>query len=479
MRKLYKSVVALAISAIAASANASNTTNNVDARQKAYTSINNSAENTDTTPADGTDETDAVKRTVQMWLTDENGNMIDAAGYWNETITDNGDGTYRFENLMESGMQLDIALDENNRMTLSSPWWSEDNGNMYPNYYSTTDCWYYCNSWNSDTQSYEYWPFYPHGKDAYLWIAELQMYTETSTDYWNSYYWENTEDAANSYFSISLGGLKLNTDSDTRWWQELRFRIIGDDEQIPEEYLPDAPETPDTPDTPDTPEGPVAFHDSGVYSVEMWLEGTEGTIGETWNETITVNEDGTYSFADLMNSGMDLNIALDANCRMTLSSSWLTEEEGNVYPNNWSSTDCYYYCNRWSEDAGEYVYWPFYPYGKDAGTYVEYITMYTDANPQNWYSYYWDDQDDPAESYFCITLGYLKMSNESNYREWASLCFSIKEKTGEVDGISSIAADKTSATGVYNMQGIKVAETPASLPAGLYIVNGKKTAVSR
>ena len=363
------------------------------------------------------------QRMVQMWLSNGT-NMIDAAGYWNESILDMGSGIYKFENLMESGMELTITLDANNRMSLSCPWWSEENGNMYPNYYEPTDCYYWCNSWDYDNEQWVYWPFYPHGKDAYLWIEQMEFYTDSNTSGWYSYYWKNTADPTQSYFCLTLASLKLNTDRTNNWWQELRFRIIGDDEEIPEEYLPEAPETPEDPE----PGQLEPLYEPGDYQVEMWFEGTEGTIGRKWTETMTVSSNGTYSFADLMNSGMDLSITLDANYRMTLTSSWLSEEENNVVPNYWYSTDCYYYCNRWSDEAGEYVYWPFYPYGMNTSIYVEYITMYTDANPQNWYSYYWEDTDNAEDSYFSITLGYLKLSNETNYREWAELRFKVKNQ---------------------------------------------------
>lgn len=353
------------------------------------------------------------EKTVKMWVV----GMENTLGYWNETILDLGGGRYRFENLMESGMQLDLATATDGILTLSSPVWAEEEGNMSYNYYTTNDCYFWCNQYDYDLGDYVYWPFYPHGKDAYVWIEQLDMYTDPDINNWYSYYWEGTYENE-SFFNISIPNLKLNGKANL-WWQNIRFRFLADGEQ-PEEYLPDAPDTPDVPE-------PGILHKPGTYTVEMWFEGAEGIIGNSWNETMTVNEDGTYNFADLMNSGMDLSIALDGNYRMTLTSSWLSEEDGNVIPNYWYTTDCYYYCNRWNDAAGEYVYWPFYPYGTSASTYVEYITMYTDSNTSNWYSYYYEDPDNAADSYFSIELGYLKLSNESNYREWAELRFRITE----------------------------------------------------
>jgi hypothetical protein len=53
-------------------------------------------------------------------------------------------------------------------------------------------------------------------------------------------------------------------------------------------------------------------------------------------------------------------------------------------------------------------------------------------------------------------------------------------KVSTTNGVSNISVDGNASSEVYNLQGIRVArsaENLNSLPAGLYIVNGKKVVV--
>lgn len=47
----------------------------------------------------------------------------------------------------------------------------------------------------------------------------------------------------------------------------------------------------------------------------------------------------------------------------------------------------------------------------------------------------------------------------------------------EQSAIDEIIADPTKATGVYNLKGQRVADTPEGLATGIYIVNGQKVLV--
>lgn len=59
-----------------------------------------------------------------------------------------------------------------------------------------------------------------------------------------------------------------------------------------------------------------------------------------------------------------------------------------------------------------------------------------------------------------------------------SVSIELNYELDTTSGVGTIGADEA-ANGVYNLQGIRVADTLEGLPAGLYIVNGKKVAVSK
>lgn len=172
-------------------------------------------------------------RVAKMWVE----GAEEVLGYWHATVKDMGSGLYIISNLMDSGIELDIKVDDKNNITLSGPQLSE----VYPNTWYSGDCYIYFNEYNPSTGYYDYYTFYPHGKDAYIWIKEMCMYTYGGGEWKYSYYEPNEK-----YFSISACWLQLNTEKAVREWQELRFKFIEDGEEF-EDYLPEKPDEPDPP----------------------------------------------------------------------------------------------------------------------------------------------------------------------------------------------------------------------------------------
>lgn len=315
-------------------------------------------------------------RDVRMWLaSDYLGTVIEGAGYWTETLLDLGGGRYRFSNLMESGMMLDFTLDANNRMALSSPLWSEYEGNMYPGYYYTGDCYYWCNSWDYDNSEYVYWTFYPHGKDAYLWIEQMEMYAWPTTDYVYSYYNESED-----VFAISLGLVKLNTERVSRTWGELRFRFLEDGEE-PEEYLPEEAEKPETGDE-------VTFMGNFDYQYN--------TFGGMFEVKAKKIGDNGYLFEDFLGCGDDITMTIDratgaVNFEGIYSQYWdglfyLTASNGygaTVYPNKGATDNYINYMYFWTSDGTDYVRWNEADKAFELGTYIylneDYNTSYWDT----------------------------------------------------------------------------------------------------
>lgn len=231
---------------------------------------------------------------VRMWIP----GLESTAGYWTETILEMGKGQYRFNNLMQSGLTLSMTLDANNRIALSSPMLSEALGNVYPSYYYTGDCYYWCNLYDESAGDYVYYPFYPHGKDAWLWISEIDFYTHSDTNYWYSYYYDDGSDAG-GYFSLSLGNLKLNTDKSNRYWQELRFRFLAEGENA-DSYLP---EKPDEPVVPDEPGEEVTFNASFYDYYD--------TFGGTFTVKAKKVGDNGYLFENFLGCGDNITLTID------------------------------------------------------------------------------------------------------------------------------------------------------------------------
>lgn len=308
------------------------------------------------------------EKTVRMWFDGLESTM----GYWNETILDLGGGRYRFENLMESGMQLDIALEKDGVMTLSSPVWSEEGGNMSYNYYVNNDCYFWCNQWDNNAGDYVYWPFYPHGKDAYLWIEQIDMYTDPDINNWYSYYWEGTYENE-SFFNISIPNLKLNGKANL-WWQNIRFRFLAEGEQ-PEEYLPEQPKD-------ETVTFSACFGDY-FDTFGGWFEITAKQINEN-----------AYLFEDFMGCGDDITMTIDRTSgEVTFagiySQYWdqfyLTASNGygaSVYPNKGAASNYINYMYFYTSDGTDYVRWNENDKQFELGTYFYLNEDYDNA--------YWD-----------------------------------------------------------------------------------------
>lgn len=230
-----------------------------------------------------------IDRIAKMWVS----GAEDVLGYWQETITDMGGGRYKIQDLMDSGMELNITLDSKNEISMmSSPQWYDYNieeDNYYPGCY-----YYFCNIWNG--YEYEYYPFYPHGKDAYVNIEQMEMYSGDGY----AAYGKLSENDSKPYFYIALFSLKLNTEKKTRNWTYLCFEFIEDGEKF-EDYLPEKPDEPDEPDEPLGEE--VIFTASFDYYND--------TFGGSFNITATKAGDNGYLFEDFLGCGDDITMTIN------------------------------------------------------------------------------------------------------------------------------------------------------------------------
>lgn len=319
---------------------------------------------------------------VRMWIA----GLDNVAGYWNETIMELGKGQYRFDNLMQSGITLTLTLDANNRISLSSPQMSEALGNVYPNTYSDGDCYYYCNSWDDSANDYVYYPFYPHGKDARLWIEQIDFYTDPSTSNWYSYYYETNE--TDGYFSLSLGNLKLSNERNNRYWQELRFRFLAEGENA-DSYLPEEPEQGEDPE----PGNEVTF--------TAWFYDFYDTFGGTFTVKAQKTGDNSYKFEDFLYCGDDITMTIDpATNEIELSGSYSYYWEDSFYlmANN------------------GYAAWAYPNYGATEN-YSNYMYFYK-------YSPYtqWD-----AETKTLILGTYFQLNGDQNTTNWDTLYLQLNE----------------------------------------------------
>lgn len=113
------------------------------------------------------------KRFARMWFT----GMIDYMGYFLTEAYDLGNGSFLFSNFLESGTDLWVRYDKNATSTVECEVSTE------PNYIEQdTDnpgCWYlYC--WDENQKENDgYTLFYPHGKDAKVYVKEFVFYVST------------------------------------------------------------------------------------------------------------------------------------------------------------------------------------------------------------------------------------------------------------------------------------------------------------
>lgn len=314
---------------------------------------------------------------VRMWIS----GLDNVAGYWTESIMELGKGQYRFDNLMQSGITLNMTLDANNRISLSSPQMSEAEGNVYPNYYNAGDCYYWCNRWDDSVGDYVYYPFYPHGKDARLWIDELDFYTDSNPSNWYSYYYDDGS-REGSYFSLSLGNLKLNTDKNNRYWQELRFRFLAEGENA-DSYLPEEP----------VQGGEVTFKASFYDYYD--------TFGGEFSIKAKKIGDNGYLFENFLGCGDDITFTVDT-------------ETGGV---TCSGVSSYYYEDYFylttSDGYAAYVY----PNHGATGNYINYMYFYKDAPYTQW--------DGTNKT---LMLGtYFQMNDDYDNTLWDTLYLQLNE----------------------------------------------------
>lgn len=69
------------------------------------------------------------------------------------------------------------------------------------------------------------------------------------------------------------------------------------------------------------------------------------------------------------------------------------------------------------------------------------------------------------------------VSNIGFYYNGKAVMFDIKVTISDTEGVTSIYSKNESATGVYNLQGVKVADDASNLPKGFYIIKGKKVVI--
>lgn len=324
-----------------------------------------------------------MAHTVRMWIA----GLENVAGYWTETIYEMGKGQYRFNNLMQSGITLNMTLDANNRIALSSPQMSEAEGNVYPNYYNTGDCYFWCNRWDDSVGDYVYYPFYPHGKDARLWIDELDFYTDPNPSNWYSYYYDDGSQTG-GYFSLSLGSLKLNTDKNNRYWQELRFRFLAEGENA-DSYLPEEPTPGEDPEPGNEVTFKASFYDyydtfGGEFSIKAKKIGDNG-----------------YTFENFLGCGDDITFTIDPATGVVTCSG----------VNSYYYEDYFYLTT--SDGYAAYAY----PNYGATENYINYMYFYKDAPYTQW---------DGANK--TLMLGtYFQMNDDYDNTLWDTLYLQLEE----------------------------------------------------
>lgn len=84
----------------------------------------------------------------------------------------------------------------------------------------------------------------------------------------------------------------------------------------------------------------------------------------------------------------------------------------------------------------------------------------------------------PDAAAYTATLGDTPLTFDAdNTAEFTPTADATLTVAGVVDGIEDITVGSKANTGVYNLQGIRVADDASNLPAGLYIIGGKKVLV--
>lgn len=310
-------------------------------------------------------------RVAKMWVK----GAEEVLGYWHATVKDMGSGLYRIQNLMDSGLELNITLDSKNEISMSSPQWYDYDvveDSSYPGCF-----YYYCNFWNGS--EYEYYPFYPHGKDAYVYIEQIVMYSGDGF----AAYGKLSENDSKPYFYITLCSLKLNTEKKTRDWTDyLCFEFVEDGEDF-EDYLPEKK------DEPDEPLGEeVIFTASFDYYKD--------TFGGSFNITATKVGDNGYLFEDFLGCGDDITMTInretgEVSFEGLYSQYWdglfyLMTSNGYgamAYPNKGISENFINYIYFYTSEGTDYVKWNEETKTFELGTYFwlndDYDTDYWDT----------------------------------------------------------------------------------------------------
>lgn len=310
-------------------------------------------------------------RTAKMWID----GAEDVMGYWHESVMDMGEGKLRIQDWMNSGIDIDITVDENNYLTVSGSQLQE----IYYDYWYTGDSYIYFNEYDSSVGDYVYYQFYPHGKDAYLRIDQLCTYCYGPYGY--SYY-----DPENDDYSVAFAWMQLNTESKAREWVTYKFKFLADGEEY-EDYLPEQPETPDEPDEPGEIGSEVTFTASfGDYY---------DTFGGSFNITAKEVGDNGYLFENFLGCGDDITITFDrATGEVAMqgiySQYWdnlfyLTASNGygaTVYPNQGATENYINYMYFYTADGTNYARWNEETKTFELGTYFylneDYDTDYWD-----------------------------------------------------------------------------------------------------
>lgn len=309
-------------------------------------------------------------KTAKMWV-DGAENVL---GYWHESVMDLGGGKFRIQDWMNSGINIDITIDESNYLTISGSQLQE----IYPDYWYTGDQYIYFNDYDYSIGDYVYYKFYPHGNDAYIWIDELCTYSYGPLGY--SYY-----DPTDDYYSICFAWLKLNTESSAREWATYKFQFLTDDEDH-EDYLPEQT-TPEEPNEPGEIGEEVTFTASfGDYN---------DTFGGSFNITAKEVGDNGYLFEDFLGCGDNITITFDRTTgeiqmQGIYSGYWdnqfyLTASNGygaTVYPNKGVAENYINYMYFWTADGTDYARWNEETKTFELGTYFwlnqDYDTDYWD-----------------------------------------------------------------------------------------------------
>lgn len=154
-----------------------------------------------------------------------------------------------------------------------------------------------------------------------------------------------------------------------------------------------------------------------IRRAKCWITDTTDRLGY-WAEEFLDLGDGRFYIKDLMESGSDLWINLSTQYSsyydLTLSSNRVEVEADTEYPGCY-----YYYFDEWDDAAQEWVWYPFYPHGKDCEVWIEQLAFYTGDSYSTYY---------PKQEAGSIALTQVKFSYKKSADYWKYLNFQFTDE---------------------------------------------------